>query len=415
MAVFEYKVRKNGIVEKGKQEGTLSDLRRDFIEKGYLILSLREIRVRETKNAPASPNILGFIKDLFTFRKQISSKRLSEFSSQFSILLDAGMTIPESIKLLVKNEKNLPFKAVLEEIEKEINQGVSLSETIKKRKGKFPPIFEMAVRTGEYSGQMSAVFKELADYFEKIEENKSKIIGVCIYPVVLTVFLAANMVVMSIKVIPIFKEVFADFQDQLPITTKAIFIVADFIRYNYLLIIALLAAVPFFAAASLRNVAVRKLLDRALLKIPVIKKLIIDNSVNSFLKSLALLLKNGMTIIEALEPSINIVGNYVVRSSLRRDTQAIIEGKPLNELLKDNRYISNIAKTLMETGENSAKFDITLEKAIFYYNNEINRRVDRVNRLMEPALIIIFGLIIAVVVISLAVPIFKISSGSLMK
>ncbi len=413
MAYYEYKVKKNGVVTKGCKEGTLSDLRKGFIDDGYVILDLREVSEWEKKNSSRSFGAVSFLKDIFTFRRQVKSKKLAEFSSQFSVLLDAGMTIPECISLMVNNEKDTDFKAILQDMEKEINQGISLSESIKNRGSLFPPIFVMLIRTGEYSGQVAAIFKELADYFERIDDNKSRIIGVCTYPAVLTVFLLINLIVMSVKVVPVFREVFSDYQEELPLLTRMMFAAADFIKDGWLFLVIIAAALPTLVVLSLRNTAVKKILDRMVIVVPVIGKLVVDSSINSFLKGLALLLKNGMTIVQALEPSINIVGNHVIKKSLYRDTTAIMEGKPLYQLLQDNRYINDVTKTLVKTGESSAKFDITLDKAIIYYNREINRKVDRINRLMEPALILVFGAIIGLVVISLAIPIFKISSGSL--
>ncbi len=130
----------------------------------------------------------------------------------------------------------------------------------------------------------------------------------------------------------------------------------------------------------------RKLLDRIALHIPVFRILLIDSSINRFLN---------------------------IRDSLFKDMQAIIEGKLLHESLKNNKYVSDITKTLIETGENSAKIESTIEKAIYYYNRNIEKRIDIINRLMEPAIIIIIALIVVVVVVALAIPIFKISSGGL--
>ncbi len=413
MAYYDYKVKKNGIVTRGCKEGTLSDLRKAFIDDGYIILDLREARERERKDSFRPSGASSLLRDLFTFRRQVRSRKLAEFSSQFSVLLDAGMTIPECISLMVNNEKDPGFKAILQNIEKEIDQGISLSESIKNRGSLFPPIFVMLIRTGEYSGQVAPIFKELAEYFEKIDDNKSRIIGVCTYPAVLTVFLLINLIVMSVKVVPVFREVFSDYQEELPLLTRVMFALADLIKDGWFLMVLIAVALPVLVILSLRNAAVKKILDRVLLMVPVTGKLLVDSSINSFLKGLALLLKNGMTIVQALDPAINIVGNHVIRESLYRDTLAIIEGKPLHQLLQDNKYINDVTKTLIKTGESSAKFDITLDKAIIYYNREINRKVDRINRLMEPALILVFGAIIGLVVISLAIPIFKISSGSL--
>lgn len=414
MAYCEYKVRKNGIISKGYEEGHLGDIRRKLINNGFIIISLKEIKSKDKKAAGLKASgILKALISMFNFSGTIKSSKLAQFCSELSILLEAGMTIPESIRLMTRNEKDKSFKLVLEAIENEINQGISLSESIKNRRGKFPRIFEMLIRTGEFSGDVSTVLKEMADHFEKIDENKAKIISVSIYPLILSVFLVLNLIVMSIKVIPVFRELFKGIENELPLMTRLIFTIADFIKENYLLLAIGVLLILFFIISGVRNSAVRPLLDEVVLRIPVFKKLVIDSSVNRFLKNMALLLKNGMTIIEALEPSISTVGNHVIRDSIRNDTKAIIEGKPLHDLLRNNKYISDIAKTLIETGENTAKIEATLGKAIYYYNRDIDKRIDRINRLMEPVILLIFGLIIGIVVISLAIPIFKISSGSL--
>jgi type IV pilus assembly protein PilC len=413
-----YKIQKNGMIFKGTEEGTVNSVRKKFIDDGYLVLNLKEVRnksKKENENKKKKTGFFAFIESLLSIRKRVGSRKLAEFSSQFYILVDAGLTITEAIRILAKNEMDKSFKAILKDLECEIHQGTSLSEAISNKGDVFPPVFKLLVKTGEYSGEISSVFRELADYFDKIDDNKSKIIGVCIYPAVLVVFLLANMIVMSIKVIPIFREIFGEFQEKLPLNTRIIFFVADLIRNYYLILIFLVAASPFILIAALRTKTGKKVVDKTIILIPVVGKLVIDSSVNTFLKSLTLTLKSGMTIIEALGPSIGSMGNYIVRESIQKDVQAIIEGKPLHELLKNNKYIRDIAKTLIETGENSAKIETTLDKAIYYYNVEIAKRIDRVNRLIEPTLIIFFGFVVGFVVISLAIPMFKISSGAFVK
>ncbi|MGE5328229.1 MAG: type II secretion system F family protein [Deltaproteobacteria bacterium] len=403
MALYKYKVKKNREILKGFEEGSINEIRKRFIDDGYAIIMLEEVRGRVGLGASSG------------FKRRISNGKLTEFCSQFAILIEAGMNVSKSIEILENNEMNTAFKSVLNEIKTEINKGISLSESVKNRKNQFPEIFVMALKTGEYSGNMAGVLKEMAEYFEKIDKNSSKLIGICAYPAVLVLFLFINLIVMSIKVVPVFKEVFSEYEKALPWSTKAVFLIADFIKNNYVLLIILIVLSIVLMILGPRNKKVKNALDILILKIPIINQLVIDTSVGSFLKSLSLLLKSNMTLIESLEPAINTIGNNVVRNSIKKDTSDILTGKPFYELIHDNRYIKNIAKTLIETGENSAQLEETVEKAVEYYDRHLEKRMDLVARLIEPIFILVLGIIIAFVVISMALPIFKISSGSIMK
>jgi len=403
MAFYKYKIKKNGEVLKGFEEGNLNEIRKKFIDDNYVIIILKEV------SQIAGSGVT------FGFKRRIPNSKLAEFCSQFSILIEAGMNISKSIEILENNEMNPAFKNILNEMKTEINKGISLSEIVREKGSQFPEIFAMALKTGEYSGDMAGVLKEMAEYFEKIDSNRAKLIGICAYPALLLLFLFANLIVMSIKVVPVFKEVFSEYEESLPWSTKVIFAISDIVKNNYILLIILVVLAIVLLILGPRNKKIKNIIDAAILKVPILNQLVIDSSVGNFLKSLSLLLKSSMTLIESLEPAINTIGNNIIRNSIKEDTRNIMTGKPLYELIHDNKYIKNIAKTLIETGENSAKIDTTVEKAVKYYDRHLEKRMDLVTRLIEPTFILVFGIIIGFVVISMALPIFKISSGSIMK
>lgn len=403
MALYKYKVKKNNKFIKGIEEGSFTEIRKKFIDDGYAIIMLKE----ESKKIDASFSS--------GFKRRVSNGKLSEFCSQFSILLNAGMNISRSIEILENNEADKEFKATLNEIMLEINKGISLSDSVKRRGHQFPEIFTMALKTGEHSGNMAEILEDMAEHFEKIDRNSSKLIGICVYPAILTLVLFGILIVMSIKVVPVFRDVFSEYEKTLPWNTKLIFVVSDFVKNNYILLIIFVIMVILFFILGPRNKRIKNIVDKFVLKIPVLNGLIIDNAIALFLKSLSLLLKSRMTLVESLEPAINTIRNNVIRNSITKDTAEIVNGKQFCELIHDNKYIRNIAKTLIETGENSAQMDVTTEKAVRYYNKHIEKEMDMVARLIEPIFILIFGLLIAFVVISMALPIFKISSGSIMR
>ncbi|MGE5474777.1 MAG: type II secretion system F family protein [Ignavibacteriales bacterium] len=403
MALYKYKIKKNNKISTGIEEGDINEIRKRFIDDSYAIIMLKEVKQKESLTVSAG------------YKRRIPNSKLAEFCAQFSILIEAGMNVSRSMEILESNEINPKFKSLLNEIKMEINKGISISESVRKRRKQFPEIFAMALKTGEYSGDMAGVLSEMADYFEKIDSNSAKLIGICAYPALLTLILFINLIVMSIKVVPVFKDVFSEYEKALPWSTKLIFLVSDFVKDNYILIIILIIALIVLIVLGPRNRKIKNILDIVVLKIPILNKLVIDNSVAIFLKSLSLLLRSRMTLIESLEPAVNTISNNVVRNSIKEDTTEIMTGKPLYELIQNNRYIKNIAKTLIETGENSAQIDATIEKAVKYYDRYLEKKMDLVTRLIEPVLILVFGIIIAFAVISMALPIFKISSGAIMK
>jgi type IV pilus assembly protein PilC len=400
MGSFYYKVRKNGVNTEGIIEGTREGLRKKFIDEGYILIDLDE-KIKKTEKKQ---------KEVLYKYKKLNAKKLSEFCSEFSILLEAGITIPDSMKIMIKNEKNKFYKELLESIEKDVNKGVALSQSISKT-GVFPKLFEATLKTGEFSGEINKVLGVLGAYYEKIDANKSKIIGASIYPGLLFVFLIANLLVMSTKVIPVFKELFSDMGPDLPLVTQMVFSIADFLNNNILIIIALLVTIPTIFFFTRKSVYIQKIRDYILLSIPVVHKLVVETVMSTFLKSLALLINSGSTMIDALELSLETIDNYIIKKSIEDDLKGVEKGKSLTQLLANNKYLNNVAKSFIEIGENSAKIDTALEKAVYYYNKGIDKKIDIANRLMEPAMIVFMGGIVAVVVVAIAFPIFNLTKG----
>ena len=341
----------------------------------------------------------------------VSTKQLTTFTRQFSTLQDAGLPVLRSLRILEHQLKPGVLKNALIDVVDDVESGSTLSEAFGKHPKCFDRLYVNMVKAGEAGGALEIILKRLADFKEKAQALKRRIIGAMVYPcVVITVAVLILMFIM-IAIIPKFKKIFADFGMKLPWATLTLIDISDwFVEFWFV--------VPLFPLSIwllLKGIRMNKsgayALDRAKLWIPIVGKLIEKTTVARSTRTLGTLVGSGVPILEALSIVKDTCTNLVFERCFQRVYESIREGDTIAQPLKESRLVEDMVVNMIEVGEETGDLDTMLYKIADFYDEEVDTLVKGLIDLMEPLMIVILGVMISGIVISLFMPLIELMEG----
>jgi type II secretory pathway component PulF len=355
-----------------------------------------------------------FDKLMLTFYKWktgVSLKTIVFFTRQLSTMISAGLTIEKSIQDLEKEEKNKKFKRVLHKLSDDIKKGFSLSEAMEQHPGVFQPLFVSLVKAGEVSGTLHTILSQLADYYEKMEDTRTKVRSAMAYPIFIVIFLFGVSWLMFVWIIPMFAEVYSNFNADLPTPTLIAIGISDWMRNNILLAIAMLfGLIAGFFIISLTDRG-RFALDTILLKIPVVGSLMTNSIMSKFARTFSILMTAGVPIMEVLELSENVVQNAVVEAAIRRSRIMVKEGYSVAGAFRKTGAFPSTLLQLTATGEETGDMDKLLGKAADFYEKLVDSVIERLTSLIEPLLIVLMAVVVGSLVIVVYLPVFDLGQA----
>jgi type IV pilus assembly protein PilC len=341
----------------------------------------------------------------------VSLKQLTTFTRQFSTLQDAGLPVLRSLRILEHQLKPGVLKNALIDVVDDVESGSTLSEAFGKHPKCFDRLYVNMVKAGEAGGALEIILKRLADFKEKAQALKRRIIGAMVYPtVVITVAVLILMFIM-IAIIPKFKKIFADFGMKLPWATEVLIDVSDwFAEYWYV--------VPLFPLSIwliLKLIRLSKsgayALDRIKLWIPLIGKIIEKTTVARTMRTLGTLVASGVPILEALSIVRETCTNLVFEHCFQRVYESIREGETIAQPLKESRLVDDMVVNMIEVGEETGDLDTMLYKIADFYDEEVDTLVKSLIDMMEPIMIVVLGVMIGGIVIALFMPLIELMEG----
>lgn len=348
---------------------------------------------------------------IYKFRTGVSLRVLVFFTRQLSTMFSAGLTIEKAITDLEKEEKHKKFSKVLRKIGDDIRKGFSLSEAMEQHPGVFNPLYVALVQAGEASGTLHTVLDELSDYLEKIEDTKRKVTSAMAYPVFILVFLIGVIWGMFYFIIPMFAEVYADFNATLPGPTVVAITISDFIVNNLFL------AVLFFILAIVALFLVyltdrgRYIMDTIKLRIPVIGGVMTNSIMSKFSRTFSILMAAGVPIMDTMELTENVVQNAVVEGAVRRARVLVKEGYGVANAFRRTGEFPPTLLQMLATGEETGDMDKLLGKAAQFYEKLVDSVIDRLTSLIEPLLIVLMALVVGTIIIVIYLPIFDLGEA----
>jgi type IV pilus assembly protein PilC len=371
-------------------------LRRELEGKGLYVLSLK-------------PR-LAWSGLSFGTRRKITRHEFLVFNQELATLLKAGMPLVQSLDILRARLTNPLFKSVLDAVHEKVRGGTALSDAFASHGDLFPSVYTASLMAGERAGNLDTVLRRYVSYSKTVDAVRSKTISALIYPVVLILLATVLVGIVVLKVVPAFSEFYAGFGAELPLSTRIIVAFSQFVQSRFWFIVIGLAGGGFLFYRWSRQPGHAARMDRVLLSIPRIGHSIHKFATAQFARTLATLLGGGIPLVNALDISARSSGNRHMGRELEVVAQRVREGQSFAGTLLERRTVPDVAIKMIEVGESTGALTEMLNSLADFYDEEIDTEVGRFVTLIEPALLVIMGIVIAVIVLSLYMPLFQLTS-----
>jgi len=339
----------------------------------------------------------------------VSSKMLTQFTRQLSTLIDAGLPILRSLRILEQQLKPGMLRVGVRLVAEDVEGGATLSEAFSRHPKAFDRLYVNMVRAGELGGVLDVILQRLADFMEKAQALKRKVIGAMIYPAAVITFSMGIVMALMIFVVPSFQTIFADMGADLPAITTLLLRMSLWIKdeYGWAVILSIPIAVWLFFRLLRMSAAGRVLLDNLKLRVPILGTIVSKTSVARFTRTLGTLLAAGVPILEAIQITRDTSGNEVYSRALARVHDGIREGETFAEPLRAARIVEPMVVNMIDVGEETGELDKMLNKVADIYDDEVDTLVASMTSLLEPIMVITLGGIVGFIVISLFLPMVK--------
>jgi len=364
-------------------------------EIGYTVINIRE----ETPEARGS-----IFSQLFN---KVTPEELLVFHIQLYNMTNAGIGLLASLDTIQNETRNKKLKSAIQDMIDLIMKGRDFADALGEHSDIFPDLFVSMVRSGESGGTLAVVLGNYADLYEDQLELKQKVTGVLFYPMILTLVGAAIIAFLVTFVIPKFSTIFADAGIPLPLPTKLLHLAGTItLRYWYLILIT--AVLAFFGVKKYAHTKKGKLrLDALMLKLPVVGDLNRDVALSRFSGTLAMLLKSGVPILQALELTRAVVQNGVISGAIDTAAADMEKGESLTTALKKTGQFTDNIMQMIAIGEGTGNLDNMLDKARVFYDKVVSHSLKKLTVVLEPLLLLVMGSAVGIVMASILLPLFK--------
>jgi type IV pilus assembly protein PilC len=346
--------------------------------------------------------------NLPTLGGSVKAKELAVFTRQFSVMIDAGLPLVQCLEILAGQQENKLFQKVLTGTRSAVESGATLSAAMRQFPKVFDTLYVNMVEAGETGGILDTILQRLSQYIEKNVKLQRAVKSAMVYPVgVLTV--AAGVIILLLwKVVPIFGTLFAGLGVALPLPTRIVIGLSNFIgSYFGLAILVGFAAVIFALKVWYGTPQGRFIMDSALLKAPLVGLLLRKIAVARFTRTLGTLISSGVPILEGLDITAKTAGNAVVEKALMKVRKALEEGKSLTDPLRETEVFPGMVTQMIGVGEQTGAMDAMLQKIADFYEDEVDAAVKDLLTALEPVMIVFLGVVVGGVVISMYLPLFS--------
>ena len=401
MPQFQYKAYNSA----GKEEtGVLDAPGRDALidmlqQKGLVVLSISK---KERANLSKKAYKLNF-------HNRVTSKDLIQFVTQMAVTLEASIPLLRCLNIQIEQVASRTLKKALEDIRDNIKQGHSLKDSLARHPRIFSLVWINLIGSGEASGQLPAILYQLAEYITAKNELKRKTVTALIYPAALVSVCILAIYIFTIKVIPIFAGIFKDFHMQLPLITRIVMGISAFLRAHILLTLIIVSSLFYLGYRYVHTRKGRRVFDNLVFRIPIFGTFILNSALERFSSSLSMLLKSGISILQALNITAKICGNKIMEEALGVARSNVRDGKSLSSALKKSYLFPPITVSMCDVGEETGRLDSMLDHITKYYRDELTIFANRLSAVLEPIVIIIMGSIVFVLVLAMYMPIFQIA------
>jgi type IV pilus assembly protein PilC len=344
--------------------------------------------------------------------RKITQADITFFSRQLATMIEAGIPLVQAFDIISKGQSNTRLKQLLETIKSDIETGLTLSEAMKKHPSYFNDLFCNLVDAGEKSGSLEMMLNKVALYKEKIETIKKKIKKALTYPIAVIIVAIIVTAGLLIFVVPQFESLFKGFGADLPAATQMVVNMSKFLQAYWYIIFGTLAALVYgFIYALSHSIEFAQIVDRYLLKLPIIGSILEKAAVARFSRTLSITFAAGLPLVEALNSVAGATGNIIFAHATERIKDEVSTGQQMNIAMANTHLFPNMVIQMVAIGEESGALEKMLSKVADFYEEEVDNAVDSLSSLIEPIIMCVLGVLVGGLVIAMYMPIFKLGSA----
>jgi len=393
MPMFEYTARsQTGQIQKGQMDVANKDDVTAYLRKNRLIVVNVREQPKQIKLSMGGP--------------RIKTRDIVIFTRQFATMINAGLPLVQSLNILAAQTENKALAEVTRAVVYDVESGNTLADAFSKHPKAFTALYVNMVAAGEAGGILDTILLRLATFLEKNDALVRKVKGAMVYPGVIICVAGVAIAVLLIFVIPTFQSMFASANLELPLPTRVVIGMSNFLIHFWWAIIAAIGAIVFAIRSYYSTPAGRLQIDAAMLKAPVLGDVLRKSAVSRFTRTLGTLVSSVVSILEGLEITAKTAGNQVVHNAVMESRQSIAGGETIAAPLEKSKVFPPMVISMIAVGEQTGGLDEMLSKIADFYDEEVDVAVSALLSLMEPAMIVILGVIVGGMVIAMYLPIF---------
>ena len=403
MPLFRYKaVGADGKIAQGELEARSQTAVIDRLQTmGYVPIRADEITAAQADKRSLRRPLFG--------SRQITQSRVAVLTQELATLLRAKLPLDRALELLIELSPNARVRQVVTQIREQVHDGATLSAAMETQKGVFSRLYLNMVRAGEAGGAVDSVLMRLAEYMERARELRDTVSSALIYPAILLGVAGLSVVVLLIFVVPQFQQMFEDAGQALPFATQVVISLGEALRGYWWLMLGVILAVAYYFRKQFAEPATRYRWDNRLLGVPLLGELIAKLEVARFSRTLGTLMINGVPLLTALGIVKETLTNQVLAQSMGNVAESLKQGHGLAQPLMEAPYFPKLAAHMIRVGEETGHLEEMLIQVADVYDKEVRSSIKRLLALLEPALILTLGLVIAAIIISILVAILSIN------
>ena len=376
------------------------------------VAALRRDQILVTRIAPTKEKAGAVAASLTKGKlgKKVNPKNLAVFVRQFSVMIDAGLPLVQCLEILGTQEEDKNFSETILATRSDVESGASLADAMKKHPKSFDPLFTNMIAAGEAGGILDTILKRLATYIEKSVKLKGQVKSAMVYPVAVIVIAVVVVGVILWKVIPTFAALFAGLGAQLPLPTRIVIYLSDFLVNFMPFIIVGIGATGYAFKSYYGTPGGKHQIDKITLKLPVLGLLMRKIAVARFCRTLSTLLSSGVPILDGLDITARTSGNVIIEEAILQTRKSIERGETISAPLKETGVFPPMVTQMIAVGETTGALDTMLSKIADFYEEEVDTAVAGLLTLLEPIMIAFLGGIVGGIVIAMYLPIFDLIS-----
>jgi len=345
------------------------------------------------------------------WRRKIKIDDFLIFNQELATLIHAGLPVLQSLDILTKRRPKSRFKTILQDVREKVKAGFSLSEAFDMQGGVFPRIYITSLVAGEKSGDLEGMLRRYTRYVRILSSLRKKVLSSIAYPLVLVALSIGLVVILLTYVFPKFSEFYAEFNAQLPLITLTLIRLSMFVKQNLVFIVLIVFIALTFFHLWKRTERGGIFLSRVRLKLPLFGRVWKKYSISQLTRSLATMLHGGIPLVPSLQVASQSVGNQLIAHEVGQVAERVVEGESLSDSLEKTGLMTEMTLEMIQVGEETGSLSEMLNNVSDFYDEEIDNNLNSLISLLEPVLLVVMGLVVAGMLLSMYLPLFRVISA----